>query len=63
MSALPSFRILLLAALLVSSLVLMTSATGNEVYENRGVKSGNGGEEMKPEKGITISIIYLKPFV
>jgi len=42
MAASMSSRILLLVALLVSSFILMTSATSSEIYESRGVKSANG---------------------
>jgi len=50
MAASMSSRILLLVALLVSSFILMTSATSSEIYESRGVKSANGGEEYRTEK-------------
>jgi hypothetical protein len=54
MSKLSSPWILLLAALLVSALISMAAATGStEIFESRGIKSANGGDETKPQKGIT----------
>lgn len=55
MAASLSSWMLLLVVLLVSSFILMASATSSEIYESRGVKSENGGEEYRTEKGITIS--------
>lgn len=55
MSTISSSWILLLVTLLVSSLLLMATASSGEIYENRGIKSGNGGEENSSEKGIRIS--------
>lgn len=52
MSKLSSPWILLLVAVLVSALISMAAAaSSSEIFESRGIKSGNGGEE-KPQKGI-----------
>ena len=57
MSKLASQWILLLAAVLVSALISMAAATSStEVFESRGIKSENGGEENKPQKGIATSL-------
>lgn len=54
--------ILFVVTLLVSSFILMTSATSGEIYENRGIKSTNGGNENRAEKGITISNEFMKQY-
>jgi len=42
MTTISSSWILLLVTLLVSSVLLMATASSNEIYENRGIKSVNG---------------------
>jgi hypothetical protein len=57
MSKLSSPWILLLVAVLTSALISMAAATGStEIFESRGIKSGNGGDENKPQKGIATGV-------
>lgn len=52
MTSLASSWILLLLILLVSSFISIATANGNEIYENRGIKSVNGGDDKSKDKGI-----------
>lgn len=53
-----SSHLLLLAVTILFASVLLASAE-NEIYENRGIKSVNGGKQSKTQRGIIFAIYVL----